>query len=322
MSIRRVLITGGLGYVGGRLAQFLAQDPAIHLLLGTRSVNRPAPSWITQGQLVHVDLTDERSLVRACSGVDTVIHLAAANEIDSAKDRALALQVNGLGSLKLLEASEQAGVARFIFFSTAHVYGAPLCGTINENTMARPIHPYAITHRVAEDFVLASHSRGRILGIVIRLSNAVGAPVDPSVNRWTLVANDLCRQAAETQTLRLQSAGLQIRDFVPLEDVCRATNHLMELSRDALSDGLFNLGGKTPLRIFDLATLIAARCIETLGFCPTIARPDVTAGQAVVGPLDYRIDKLESTGFALRGEIDAEIDSTLKLCAAYGASAT
>ncbi len=49
----------------------------------------------------------------------------------------------------------------------------------------------------AEDYVLAAHGNGLLGGIVLRLSNALGAPADPGVNAWTLIANDLCRQAAQ-----------------------------------------------------------------------------------------------------------------------------
>lgn len=315
---RGVLITGGLGYVGGRLAQFLARDVTIDLRLGTRAAGGARPAWLDRGRLVEMDLIADASLATACAGVDTVVHLAGANEIDSANDPEAALVVNGLGSLKLLRASERAGVRRFIFFSTAHVYGAPLRGVITEQTLARPAHPYATTHRVAEDFVLAAHDTGRIEGVVVRLSNGFGVPAHPHVNRWTLLANDLCRQAVTTRTLTLRSADLQRRDFISLEDVARATAHLLSLDRRALQDGLFNLGGKNAIRVIDMARRIGERCGITLGFVPEIRRPEApTDGREE--PLDYRIDKIESTGFMLRGGIDAEIDATLKLChAAFG----
>jgi len=309
-----VLITGGLGYIGGRLAQFLSRDPQIDLRVGTRAEGKQRPTWLDPGALVDLDLTSDRQLAGACAGVDTVVHLAAANEIESAADPERALVINGLGSLKLLGAAQQAGANRFIYFSTAHVYGSPLHGVISEQTLARPVHPYAITHRVAEDFVLAAHDTGRIVGVVVRLSNAVGAPVDPAVNRWTLLASDLCRQAVTTQTLRLRSAGLQMRDFISLGEVLRATAHLMRLDTDALGDGLFNLGGRNPMRVIDLAHRIAVRCKETLGFFPEIRRPDTCSGASAAEAFDYRIDKIESTGFVVCSSLDAEIDATLKIC--------
>ena len=113
----------------------------------------------------------------------------------------------------------QKSVERFIYFSTAHIYGAPLEGTITEKSLPSPVHPYAITHRAAEDYVIAAAKQKRIQGTVLRLSNSFGAPVSPHVNRWTLLANDLCRQAVEKGTITLRSNGCQYRDFICLTDV-------------------------------------------------------------------------------------------------------
>ena len=240
----RVLITGGLGYVGGRIAEYLSRDNALFLSIGTRRDEIVVRDWIENGDVVQMDLASKNSLEDACAGVRHVIHLAGLNEIDSAKDPEKALAINGHGTLRLLRASEKAGVERFIYFSTAHVYGAPLEGRITEQTVPRPVHPYAITHRVAEDFVLAAHDSGSLTGIVLRLSNAFGAPNSPYANRWTLIVNDLCRQAVRSGRLTLRSSGLQKRDFITLEDVGKAVAHFLRLQRSECGDGLFNLGGE------------------------------------------------------------------------------
>lgn len=312
-EVRRVLITGGLGYVGGRLARTLVRDASVMLRLGTR---RPeaVPGELAGCHPTPFDLMDDAQVNAACEGMDTVVHLAAVNEIVSAADPDLAVRVNTLGTLRLLRAAERCGVRRFIFFSTAHVYGAPLEGVITERSLARPIHPYAITHRGGEDFVLASHDAGRIEGVVVRLSNGFGAPAFPQVDRWTLLANDLCRQAVEARVLTLRSSGLQWRDFIALEDVARATRHLIFADTATLGDGLFNLGGRHSVRVLGLAEHVAARTEATLGYRPEIRRPAPTAKNEGAVPLDYRIDKLTATGFALIGDLDAEIDATLSMC--------
>lgn len=308
-----VLITGGLGYVGGRVARFLAEHSDYRLKLGTRDADQVSPSWLRQGEITALDLLDDASLKNACKGVRHVVHFAALNEIDSAADPARALTVNGQGSLKLLQAAIAAGVERFIYFSTAHVYGAPLAGTLTEETLPRPQHPYAITHRTAEDFVLAARDKGEIQGIVLRLSNGFGAPERADVNRWTLLANDLCRQAVTTGKLVLRSSGVQLRDFVTLHDVARAVEHMLALAPEKCADGLFNIGGESPMPIIEVAERIASRCEQVLGVRPAIERPAPLPGESSL-PLDYRIDKLKATGFELQAKIDEEIDATLELC--------
>jgi UDP-glucose 4-epimerase len=306
-----VLLTGGLGYLGGRVAQALVAA-GHHVRCGTRQLTALAPTWLPEMQMVHLDWDSGDTLEQACRGVDSVVHLAAMNEIESARDPVGSLQINGLASLRLLEVAKQSGVRRFVYFSTAHVYGAPLQGEIDETTLPRPGHPYAITHKVAEDFVLAAHDRKHIEGVVIRLSNGFGAPVTPDVDRWTLLVNDLCRQAAISGELHLNSAGSQLRDFITLADVARAVNHLLELDAGQLADGLFNLGGGKAMSILEMTERIAMRWRALTGRDIAIVRP---AGDGVPPPaLNYRCDKLAATGFTLTGQVDREIDDTLKLC--------
>lgn len=316
-----VLITGGLGYVGGRIARTLAESNTLFLRLSTRQAGMQPPTWLRNGDIVPLDLMSEEDLDKACHGMRCVIHLAAMNEIDSAKDPEQALVVNGLGTLKLLRAAERAGVERFIYFSTAHVYGAPLVGEISEQTIPRPVHPYAITHHIAEDFVLAANDQGILTGIVLRLSNGFGAPINAEVNRWTLIANDLCRQAVTSRKLVLRSSGLQRRDFITLTDVGRAVTHFIGLLASDCRDGLFNLGGETSLRIIELTERIADRCEAVLGFKPPIERVEPKPGESSAS-LEYRIDKLKATGFNLTGDFNEEIDATLRLCqTAFGGTA-
>ncbi|WP_075792937.1 SDR family oxidoreductase [Massilia putida] len=306
-----ILITGGLGYVGGRVARHLAASPNLDLRLTSRTPPASAPAWLTRGAVAGWDTADDATAL--LTGIDTVVHFAALNEIDSARDPVRALEVNGNDTVRLLMAAQQAGVRRFIYFSTAHVYGAPLAGHINERTLPRPIHPYAITHKVAEDFVLAAYDQRKIEGVVLRLSNGFGAPIDPEVNRWTLIANDLCRQAVTTGKLVLKSSGLQRRDFVTLADVARCVEHFIALPSDQLQDGLFNLGGQCVLSMFELASVVARRCEAVLGFLPPVERPMPAPGETAPDLL-YAIDKLKAAGFSPVGGVEDEIDATLLLC--------
>jgi UDP-glucose 4-epimerase len=309
----RILVTGGLGYLGGSIAQALEAAGEFELLLGTRRPPADRPAWLKRAMPVWLDLARPQDLDALCRNVHCVIHLAALNEIQSAADPSSALIVNGQGSLRVLDAACRQGVERFLYFSTAHVYGAPLAGRIDEGTLPRPSHPYAITHRVAEDFVLAAHQRGAISAAVLRLSNACGPPAHAQIDRWTLVANDFCRQAVTRGRIELMTSGQQARDFIPLGDVARAVLHLMAAPRAMLGDGLFNLGGENPLRIRALAERVAERCARLLGRRPVIAVPG-EPGEVAAPMLDYRIDKLKSTGFALSGSLDLELDATLSFC--------
>jgi UDP-glucose 4-epimerase len=310
--MRRILVTGGFGYVGGRVAQALAHQPHTHVRLGSRFRKNP-PEWLPAASVVVTPWHEPEHLRQACSNVEIVLHLSAMNEIEAARDPAGALEINGVATARLLEAAKAEKVRRFIYLSTAHVYGAPLVGRIDETTCPRPIHPYATSHRAAEDVVLAAHDTGAVIGLVLRLSNSFGAPAHPEVNRWTLLVNDLCRQAVTTGQLVLRSAGLQRRDFVTLTDVSRAIIHLIDLPARDVGDGVFNIGGAWALTVMEMTMLVADRCKAILGFRPEIQRPDPLP-EETIQPLDYRIDKLISTGFKLTGDPEDEINATLIMC--------
>ena len=213
----RVLVTGASGYVGGRLATSLAQRNKIDLHLAGR--NQKRFEFLNRYRF-NFHLFDASAttcdLALMTEGVESIVHLMSANSVDSGRDPLGALDTTVGSTVKLLSAASASGVKRFIYLSTVHVYGA-LVGEINEDTLPRPLHPYGITHRTAEDFVLAS--TGITQGIVLRLSNAIGAPASPHADCWMLIVNDCCRQAVTKGRITLNSTGEATRDFVGITNV-------------------------------------------------------------------------------------------------------
>lgn len=309
-----VLITGGFGYLGGRLAQHLSASlPSASIVLGSRR-RRSSPSWLPSARVVETDWSSYSTLLDACAGIDTVVHLAGMNAADCAADPVAALDANGMATANLLRAAIASNVRRFIYVSTAHVYGSPLIGSISEQNCAAAIHPYATSHRAGEDAVLFAHQQNRIQGVVIRLSNAFGPPTHPDVNCWMLLVNDLCRQAVKSRELVLRTAGLQRRDFITLTDACRAIEHLMALAPESLDGQPYNVGGAWAPTVLEMAEHIARCCNQTFGYLPPISRPGPTAHDRCEA-LEYRIDKLTKTGFTLLSNRDPEIIGTLRFCA-------
>lgn len=307
----RVLITGGFGYVGGRIAHHL-QQAGHQVVLGTRCESH-SPAWLPQAEVMQTHWHDTQALTQICEKVDAVVHAAGINAQDCAADPVAALEFNGLATARLVTAAANAGVGRFIYLSTAHVYSSPLVGNISENTCPRNLHPYATSHLAGEQAVLAASQRDEVEGIVLRLSNAFGAPMHVNVNCWMSLVNDLCRQAVTNGKLVLTSNGLQLRDFITLEDVTKCVKHFISLPLSSCSDGLFNLGSESAVSVYDMALLIAARCQIVLGYTPTIerARPAVVQQHL---PLRYGVNKLKSTGFTFKNKFENEIDTALKLC--------
>jgi UDP-glucose 4-epimerase len=149
---KRVLITGGFGFVGGRLATYLAQK-GHHVILGSR-ITSISPAWLPHAEVIQIDWDDEVALEHICSQVDVVIHAAGMNTQDSTADPIAALAFNGLATARLVTAACWKGVQQFIYLSTAHVYANPLVGVITEESCPRNLHPYATSHLAGEQEVL------------------------------------------------------------------------------------------------------------------------------------------------------------------------
>ncbi len=307
----KILITGGLGFIGGRLAKKLSPEHEVYV----SSRQRPDPLKLRlYGNVIpveHISLLEAGDFPE----VDTVIHLAALNEWDSVKFPSDAIRINVDETRIILENSISRKVNRFIYFSTAHIYGSPLAGKINESILPVPIHPYAITHLAAENYVVAASLQKRINGLVFRLSNSFGAPVSADVNRWTLLANDLCRQAAEKGRLELNSNGCQYRDFICLTDVENIITSIVNQNL-TLKYIIYNLGSGISIRVIDLARAIEKLCVTVLKKNIPVALPEHSKNTEEK-KLEYSIDRLLSEGLKIQNDMTFELERLLEFCAQH-----
>lgn len=313
-----ILITGGLGYIGGRAAHYLKEkEPDTNIFLTTKSKDRNLPPWTAKFEVIQMNLLDESSILNCLKdkNIDVIIHLAALNEIESMKDPELALEVNTKGTYRLLRISNVNNIKRFIYFSTFHVYGETSVPVITEEAPTRPFHPYAITHRAAEDFVNYFKHYYGMKTLIFRLSNSYGYPMDKNINRWTLVFNDLCKQAVTTDRIVLKSSGKQYRDFISLHDVARAVYHFLFVIPENWGEGLYNLGGNFSMSILDVAQKISG--VYSSKYKKEIIEIKTKADDSssmIPKPTKYSIEKLVGTGFTLKGDMAFEIEKTMDLC--------
>lgn len=309
--MQRILITGGLGYVGGRIAKCLLMH-GHEVCIGSRCPPSERQLGVYSGAsfVIHETLfTDSCEL----NHFDSIIHSAALNEIDCVKYPDLAIEVNINQTRKLAEKAVKQGVNQFVYLSTAHVYRSPLAGLIDEETLTEPRYAYGITHRAAEDYVLAAAIKGRMKALVLRVSNVFGAPASIEVDRWTLLVNDLCRQAVRNKELKLNSNGCQYRDFITLKDLCRAVGILVDKLTEAA--GIFNLGSGKSLKVLEMAQLVQDRYFAVFGERVPICLPE-GAVRTEEPTLRYGIGKLEQLGIVPENDFVNELDEMLLFCRA------
>ena len=308
-----VLLTGGFGNLGGRVAAALHNQGDWDIRLASRS-HTLAPAWAPLAEVIHLDVLDAADIARSCKGVSAVVHLAALNDRQAADDPELAEAVSGRGTHALINAAIENHVQRFIFMSTAHVYSSPLQGVITESTLTTNQHPYATSHISGERAVAERHDREQFLGIRLRCANGFGYPMSPDVDIWHTLVYDLCKQVVATHRMTLRSSGLQQRNFIPVSDICAAILHFLQLDATRVADGLFNLGGLTSTTVLEMATVVAERARVVLGINATIERPNPSSDEPI-NALDFRINKLAETGFVPKNLVNEEIDRLLLVCA-------
>jgi UDP-glucose 4-epimerase len=309
----RILITGGLGFVGGRLAKHL-HSSGNQIVLGSRSLEQP-PSWLSQAEMTMMEWYDEEALERCCNNIDAIIHAAGMNSQDCVADPEGAIQFNGFATKRLVEAAIKAKVSKFIYLSTAHVYANPLAGRITESTLPNNPHPYASSNLSGETAVLNFSERGLIQGIVLRLSNVFGAPMSADTHCWTLLVNDLCRQVARRKRLVLKTSGLQYRDFVSMTDVCHVADVMLSQHSPSIKTAIFNVGSGHSHSVLEMAQLIQQRSKPIFGYQPDL-HYEKSATPERAESLYYSNERLASIGVAIGKNKNSlfELDTLLQYC--------
>ncbi len=149
MILKRILITGSFGFLGGRIAQYFGQLNEYELILGTTK-NFELPDYIRFGKVILIDWNSQASMEAACENVEYVIHCAGMNAQDATKDPQKAFEFNGHVTGRLMDAAIKNHSFKFIYFSTAHVYGNPLVGNVSEASPLTNEHPYAQSNLAGE----------------------------------------------------------------------------------------------------------------------------------------------------------------------------
>ena len=307
---RKVLITGGLGYLGGRIALHIEKNTNFSIRISARPRKLKYPSLSNKIEIFDFDLETSINYSELCDEVETIVHLAGLNAKDAhtSPERANLINVDGTNSL--INAATKTGVKRFIYISTAHIYGSPLAGKVDETKEENPQSPYAQTHFLAEKLVL---SEKKLEGIVLRLSNVIGSPADKNANCWTLVANELCRTAITTQKIELRGDGQELRDFICMRDVIAIIELFLNIHSDKLSFKLFNIASGQSMRTIDLAHLIASRAKLHFGGRQNISYQNY-ATYNKLETLNICINRLNLLGYSPSKKIVDEVDSILMFC--------
>jgi UDP-glucose 4-epimerase len=246
---KRILITGGAGFIGSHLVDRLALDKSNRLVLidnlrRGRLINLEPTGG--RFEFIQGDICDRNLLEQAMQGVDLVYHLAAqSNVLGAATDLDYSFRANVIGTFEVLRAAANAGVRRLVFTSSREVYGEPLSLPVVETAAILPKNAYGASKAAGEMYCRA-FSSATFMVVVLRLANVFGA------RDFDRVIPIFVERAVRGLPLTLYG-GKQILDFIWIDMVIDA---LLRAGNGEPPAGPVNVGSGRPTDLPALANRI------------------------------------------------------------------
>ncbi len=256
---RKVLVTGGLGFIGSNLCRALADLGAQVLAVDSLLPDYGGNLFNLAGyeDRIKINIADVRGhgmqfLVR---GQEVLFNLAGqVSHIDSMTDPFTDLEINCTSQLWILEAVRKINPeARVVYAGTRQIYGKPRYLPVDENHLLTPMDVNGINKISGEFYHLVYHSVYGIRASSLRLTNTYGPRQLVRHNRQGFIGWFI-RKAVLGEEIQLFGDGLQKRDFDYVDDVVDA--FLRAGAMDAADGEVFNLGGEEPTSLLDLAKLM------------------------------------------------------------------
>jgi len=262
---RRVMVTGGLGFIGSNLARRLVALGADILLVDSLIDDYGGHLFNIDGieSQVRVNIADIRQATTMNYLVrdrEVIFNLAGqVSHIDSMRDPYTDLEINCRSQLTLLEACRNHNpAAKVVFAGTRQVYGKPDRLPVDETHLVRPTDINGINKVAGEYYHLVYNNVFGVRACSLRLTNIYGPRQLVRHNRQGFIAW-FVRLVVEDKEIQIFGDGLQLRDFVYVDDAADA--FLRAGATDAVNGQVFNVGGAQPISHLELVTLL----IETAG---------------------------------------------------------
>lgn len=259
-ATKKVLITGGLGFIGSNLAIKLvelgAEVTIIDNLIPQYGGNLFNIEPIQDKVRVNIsDVRDPHSMKYLEEGQDYLFNLAGqTSHIDSMEDPETDLEINVLAQLRILEACRLYNPSiKLVFASTRQIYGKPLSLPVNENHPLNPVDVNGINKLAGEQYHLVYNNVYGIHASILRLTNTYGPRMRVKDARQTFLGIWI-RRLLEEQPITIFGDGSQVRDFNYVDDVVDAL--LMAAVEDRTNGEIYNLGSYETYTLTETATLL------------------------------------------------------------------
>lgn len=256
--MKRVLVTGGAGFIGSHLCEgLLARGYQVRVL---DSLIYGRREWVPDAcEFLEGDIRDLATCHRAAKDMDAVLHCAAMSRAAPSQE---AIEVctgsNIVGTQNMLLAARDAGGRRFIYSGSSTYYGNRT-PPHRESDPSDLLNIYGLTKRVGEQYTLMFDQHFNLPSLVLRYFNVYG-PRQPETGAYALVLGIFLKRKAEGKPLEIHGDGKQRRDFVHVRDVVAANIAALESN---VRGEVFNVGSGTSLSVQELADMISPDQVHT-----------------------------------------------------------
>ena len=279
---RRVLVTGGAGFIGSNLARRLvdlgAEVVLVDALIPEYGGNLRNLGGIEERvRLTIADVRDERGMMCLVQNQDVLFNLAGqTSHLDSMTDPYTDLEMNCRSQLAILEAVRKRNSGlRIVYASTRQIYGVPVRLPVDEDHPLRPTDVNGINKMAAEWYHILYHRVHGIQACALRLTNTYGPRMRVRDARQTFLGWWI-RRVIDGEPIQVYGDGTQLRDFNYVDDVVDAL--LLAAARPEASGQVFNLGHPAPISLKDVAALL----LEVAG-----------GGRSVVVPFPPDLERID-----------------------------
>jgi UDP-glucose 4-epimerase len=251
---KKVLVTGGAGFVGSHVVEGLVSAGCRVTVLDNLSTGKLGniDEFLRSGgaRFVEGDVLDLKVVEECVDGVDAVIHLGGVASVPlSVENPALTYKTNVNGTLNLLNSCARAKVGRFVFASSSAVYGEPRRLPVKESYVTRPVSPYAISKLQAERRCVDFQEQKLLKTVILRLFNVYGPR--QAASEYAGVITSFVDRARRGLPLVVYGDGTQTRDFIHVRDVVDAFLRVLEGKK---AEGrVFNIGSGKRVSVNELA---------------------------------------------------------------------
>lgn len=264
MNKTKVLVTGGLGFIGHNLVLTLVEEGYEVVVVDNKAGNfeRPLVEKVDYNYLDIAEPKNAAALKKLFLGVSYVFHLAALPRVQaSIEDPVGTAQVNVLGTVAVLNAAHKAGVKRVVFASSSSVYGDTGKLPLYENMGPYPMSPYALHKVEGEQWCdLFAQEPFNLESVCLRFFNVYGPWADPN-GAYALVVAKFLEQKRQGLPLTITGDGTQTRDFTHVSDVVRAAI-MAAVHKDESWAEVYNIGGGRQVSVNEVAALIGGDTVH------------------------------------------------------------